>query len=94
MPSFPGPSRLSVMFEDDHAVANAGLALVGLLSERLGLEGRCAEMLDIAPFPAKAGGDSRERSWRRNPVSGQPHSTSDDTRTQPGSDASGSPEVA
>jgi hypothetical protein len=29
------------MFDDDHAIANAGLALVGLLSEKLGLEELC-----------------------------------------------------
>ena len=38
MPSSRSPSRLSVMFDDDHAVAGAGLALVGVLSEKLGLE--------------------------------------------------------
>jgi hypothetical protein len=30
------PSRLSVAFDDDRAMANAGLALVGVLSEKLG----------------------------------------------------------
>jgi len=35
MQSLRTPSQLSVMFDDDHAVANAGLALVGLLSEKL-----------------------------------------------------------
>ncbi len=38
MQSLHTPSDLSVMFDDDHAVANAGLALAGLLSEKLGLE--------------------------------------------------------
>jgi hypothetical protein len=46
-------SRLSVAFDDDHAVANAGLALVGVLSEKLGLEEFCEEMVDIAPFPGR-----------------------------------------
>jgi hypothetical protein len=41
------------MFDDDHSVANAGLALVGLLSEKLGLEELCDEMIDIAPFPGR-----------------------------------------
>ena len=30
MQSLHTPSRLSIIFDDDHAVANAGLALVGL----------------------------------------------------------------
>jgi hypothetical protein len=36
MRSLHTPSRLSVIFDDDHAVANAGLSLAGLLSEFLG----------------------------------------------------------
>jgi hypothetical protein len=43
----------SVAFDDDHAVDNAGLALAGLLSEKLGLEELCEEMIDIAPFPGR-----------------------------------------
>jgi hypothetical protein len=42
-----------VAFDDDHAVANAGLALVGLLSEKLDLEGLCEETISIAPFPVR-----------------------------------------
>ena len=41
------------MFDDDHAVANAGLALAGLLSEKLGLEQLCDETISIAPFPGR-----------------------------------------
>ena len=37
MPVSHSPSRLSVMFDNDHAVADAGLALVCVLSEMLGL---------------------------------------------------------
>ena len=48
MPSLHNPSRLSVMFDDDHAVANAGLALVGVLSEKLGLEQLAEETVSIA----------------------------------------------
>ena len=33
MQSLHTPSDLSVMFDDEHAVANTGLALAGLLSE-------------------------------------------------------------
>ena len=47
------PSDLSVMFDDDHCVANAGLALAGLLSEKLGLESLCDETISIAPFPGR-----------------------------------------
>ncbi len=53
MQSLHTPSDLSVMFDDDHAVANAGLALVGLLSEKLGLEALCDETISIAPFPGR-----------------------------------------
>jgi hypothetical protein len=53
MQSLHTPSDLSVMFDDDHAVANAGLALAGLLSEKLGLESLCDETISIAPFPGR-----------------------------------------
>jgi hypothetical protein len=53
MPTLHNPSRLSVAFDDDHAVAHAGLALVGLLSEKLGLQQLAEEMIDIAPFPGR-----------------------------------------
>jgi hypothetical protein len=41
------------MFDDDHAVANAGLALVGVLSEHLGLEELAQDLINIAPFPGR-----------------------------------------
>jgi hypothetical protein len=41
------------MFDDDHVVANAGLALVGVLSEKLGLEELCDETISLAPFPGR-----------------------------------------
>ena len=53
MPSLHNPSRLSVMFDDDHAVANAGLALVGVLSEKLGRGQLAEEVVSIAPFPGR-----------------------------------------
>jgi len=53
MQSLHTPSDLLVMFDDDHAVANAGLALAGLLSEKLGLEALCDETISIAPFPGR-----------------------------------------
>src|SRR5580704_4930328 len=53
MPSSHSPSRLSVMFDDDHAVADAGLALVALLGEKLGLEVLAEELVDISPFPGR-----------------------------------------
>src|SRR4029453_11970964 len=39
IPSSHTPSALVVAFDDDHAVANAGLALTATLTERLGVEG-------------------------------------------------------
>jgi len=53
MPTLHSPSRLSVAFNDDHAVVNAGLALVGLLSEKLGLQQLAEETISIAPFPGR-----------------------------------------
>ena len=53
MPTLHSPSRLSVAFDDDHAVANAGLALVGLLSEKLSLQQVVEETINIAPFPGR-----------------------------------------
>jgi hypothetical protein len=41
------------MFDDDHSVANAGLALVGVLSEKLGLESLSEELIDVRPFPGR-----------------------------------------
>jgi hypothetical protein len=41
-----------VALADDHAVADAGLALVGVLSEKPNLEDLAEEMIDIAPFPS------------------------------------------
>src|SRR5665213_4441622 len=53
MPSSRSASRLSVTFDDDHAVADAGLALVAVLSERLGLESLAEELVDVHPFPGR-----------------------------------------
>jgi len=53
MPSSHSPSRLSVIFDDDHAVSDAGLALVAVLSEKLGLEVLAEELVDVDPFPGR-----------------------------------------
>ena len=53
MPSSRSASRLSATFDDDHAVADAGLALVAVLSEKLGLESLVGELVDIHPFPGR-----------------------------------------
>ena len=53
MQSLHTSSDLSVMFDDDHAVANAGLVLTSLLSEKLGLEELCDQTISIAPFPGR-----------------------------------------
>jgi hypothetical protein len=41
------------MFDDDHAVANGGFALTGLLSEKLGLEVLCNKTISMLPFPGR-----------------------------------------
>ena len=48
--SVHSPRVLSVMFDDDHAVANIGLALAGLLSEKLGLEELCDQTISLVAF--------------------------------------------
>jgi hypothetical protein len=53
MQTLLSPSRLLVAFDDEHLVANAGLALVGVLSEKLGLEKLCEEFVDVRPFPGR-----------------------------------------
>jgi len=53
MSSSHSPSRLSVMFDADHAVSDAGLALVSVLSEVLGLEVLAEELVDVHPFPGR-----------------------------------------
>ena len=53
MPVSRNAARLSVMFDDDHAVADAGLALVGVLSEKLGLFQLAEEVVNVGPFPGR-----------------------------------------
>jgi hypothetical protein len=45
------PSGLVVAFDDDHAVANAGLALTATLTERLGVETVVDELVDLGDRP-------------------------------------------
>ena len=53
MRSLHTPQYLWVRFDDDQAVVNAGLTLTGLLSEELGLEDICDEMIPLSPFPGR-----------------------------------------
>lgn len=41
------------MFDDEHAVADAGLASVGALSEKLDLSELTEELVDVCPFPGR-----------------------------------------
>lgn len=41
------PARLEVLFDDTHAVANAGLVLVAMCSETLGIEDAANELVDL-----------------------------------------------
>ena len=43
--------RLAVSFDDEHAVANAGLLLTGTLAQRLDIEGLGDEMIDLGRRP-------------------------------------------
>jgi DDE family transposase len=48
------PARLDVMADDDHAVANAGLALTAILAERLGIEPLADRLVDLGEQPGAA----------------------------------------
>ena len=51
MPSSHSPSGLAVAFDDDHAVANAGLLLPATLAERLGIEQAVDRLVDLGDRP-------------------------------------------
>ena len=46
--------RTEITFDDDHAVANAGLVLTATLAERLGLEALIDETVDLGSRPGAA----------------------------------------
>ena len=48
------PTRLAVTFDDDRAVAGAGLALVATLSDRLGTVDLANEVVDLGAVPGHA----------------------------------------
>jgi hypothetical protein len=51
MPSSHSPAGLVVAFDDDHAVANAGLLLPATLAERLGIEAVIDALVDLGDRP-------------------------------------------
>ena len=51
MPSSHSPSTLVVAFDDDHAVADAGLLLPATLTERLGIEAVIDQLVDLGDRP-------------------------------------------
>jgi hypothetical protein len=51
MPSSHSPTTLAVAFDDDHAVANAGLVLTATLAERLGVEAVVDQLVDLGQRP-------------------------------------------
>ena len=54
MPSSHSPDRLAVAFDDDHAVANAGLVLTATLAQRLGIHPIADELIDLGDRPGAA----------------------------------------
>jgi len=48
------PTRLNMVFDDDHAVAGAGLALVAILSTKLGTFELANELIDLGDVPGHA----------------------------------------
>jgi hypothetical protein len=79
------PSRLLVAFDDGHAVVRAGLALVGVLSEKLSLEELCDETISLVPFPGRRAATlvrhSPSRLSRENRRFPHRHSVSTPTRS-------------
>ena len=51
---FHNPTRLGVTFDDDRAVAGAGLALVATLSKQLGTFKLANELIDLGGVPSHA----------------------------------------
>ena len=51
MRSSHGLDRLAVTFDDEHAVAAAGLVLAGTLAGRLGIEGLADQLIDLGDKP-------------------------------------------
>ena len=51
MPSSHTPHALVVAFDDDHAVANAGLVLTATLTEHLDVEAVVDELVDLGDRP-------------------------------------------
>jgi hypothetical protein len=51
MPSSHSPAGLVVAFDDDHAVANAGLLLPATLADRLGIEAVIDELVNLGDRP-------------------------------------------
>ena len=49
--SLHNPARFEVIFDDDHAVANAGLGLVAMCCEALGIEDTANEFVDLGGRP-------------------------------------------
>ena len=54
MPASHSPDRLDVMFDDEHAVANAGLTLTAVLARRLGIEELADKVVDLGERPGAA----------------------------------------
>ena len=49
--SLHDPARFEAIFDDEHAVANAGLTLTEILSGRLGIEDLANEVVDLGGRP-------------------------------------------
>jgi hypothetical protein len=54
MPSSHSPDSLAVAFDDQHAVANAGLLLTATLGDRLGIQILADQLVDLGRRPGAA----------------------------------------
>jgi hypothetical protein len=59
MSSSHSPGGLVVSFDDEDAVANAGLLLTATLAERLEIEAVIDQLVDLGERPARTGLDAR-----------------------------------
>ena len=58
--SLHDPARFEAIFDDEHAVANAGLTLTEILSGRLGIEDLANEVVDLGGRPGASAAGTQD----------------------------------
>jgi hypothetical protein len=57
--------QVDIAFDDQHAVASAGLLLPATLAERLGIEQAADQLVDLGGRPARPARDASCSRWSR-----------------------------